>query len=213
MRREPFAPLVLVPVGLYFLLMAGIAAFVVHPPLLGWIGLAVAAVLGTLAAALAIAFFSRMRTNADRLHPHTGPVYRLLVVSDVDVEPQEICSAVRLRTVGRRAEIVVVAPVVTSELHFLAVDEKPESARAVGRLRTTLAALAGAGITARGTVGTDDPLQAVGDALAGFPADEVLLVSSLQARRLWLDRDFERRARDAFGVPVSTVFGPAPTVV
>ena len=29
----------------------------------------------------------------------------------------------------------------------------------------------------------------------------------LQAQRSWLDRDFELRARDTFGVPVSTVFG------
>ena len=70
-----------------------------------------------------------------------------------------------------------------------------------------MAALAEAGIPAQGAIGTDDPLQATGDVLHDFPADEILLVGPLPSQRQWLDRDFERRARDLFGVPVSTVFG------
>ncbi len=203
---------VFVAVGLYFALMVGLAAFVLHPPLLGWIGLAVAASIATLAVGLGLAFLSRMRTNAPRLHPRSGAVHRLLVVADVDVEPDEIGSAVRLRTVGRRADVRVVAPVVASTLHVLSADEEHETFDATQRLRSTIGALAAAGITASGVVGTDDPLQAVGDVLSEFPADEILLIARLQSRRLWLDQDFERRARDLFGVPVSTVFGE-PSVV
>jgi len=207
MSKDRLAQLVFVTIGLYVALMLGIAAFVVHPPLLGWIGLAVSGVICLLVAALSVAFFSRMRTNAERLHPHAGAVYRLLVVTDVDVEPAEICSSVGLRTIGRRAEVRVVAPVIASALHFVSTDEDREGSDAAGRLRATLAALAKAGIPAQGAIGTDDPLQAVGDALRGFPADELLLVTRLQSARSWVDRDFERRARDLFGVPVSTVFG------
>jgi hypothetical protein len=208
MRKEPFAPLIFCSVGLYFALMTALAAFVLHPPLLGWIGLAVAASVGMLAAAVALAFFARMRTNSVRAQPHAGPVYRLLVVSDADVDPAELSSAVGLRLAGRRARVFVIAPVMSSELHFLATDEEREQAGAAARLARTLRTLAEAGIVARGSVGTDDPLQAVGDVLAEFPADEVLLLSSLPARRSWLDRDFEVRARETFGVPVSTVSGP-----
>jgi hypothetical protein len=68
-RRRPLLPLIVLPVVLYIALMAALAIFVVHPPLLGWIGLAVAALIALLATALAITFFSRMRTNAARLHP------------------------------------------------------------------------------------------------------------------------------------------------
>jgi hypothetical protein len=208
MRKEPFAPLVFGAVVLYFALMTTLAAFVVHPPLLGWIGLALAASVGLLAAALAVVFLSGMRTNATRLHPRASAVYRLLVVSDVDVEPAVLSSEVALRIRGRRAQVYAVAPVMASELHFLAADEEREQAGAAARLALTLRTLAEAGIVARGSIGTDDPLQAVGDVLAEFAADEVLLLSSLPARRSWLDRDFELRARDMFGVPVSTVFGP-----
>lgn len=207
MRKEPLATLVFLPIGLYFVLMVLLAAFVVRPPLLGWIGLAVAATIALLAGIAAVAFFSRMRTNADRLHPHAGAVYRLLVVTDVDAEPAEICSAVGLRTLGRQADVRVIAPVVASRLHFVSADEARESSDAARRLQATMTALADAGIPARGAIGTDDPLQAVGDALSGFPADEILLVSAVEPVRGWIDRAFERRARDLFGVPVSTVFG------
>jgi len=206
--RDHFARIVFLPILLYVALMFGLALFVAHPPLLGWVGLAVVAVVALLAGALALAFFSRMRTNADRLHPHTGPLFRLLVVSDVDAEPAELRSAVGLRTIGRRVEVRVVAPVLASPLHFFSADEDGERSDAARRLRSTVAALANAGIPARGLIGADDPLQAVDDALRGFPADEILLVSRLQSARSWLDRDFERRARDLFGVPVSTLFGP-----
>lgn len=210
MHREPRPALVFVPVVLYVALMLALAGLVVHPPLLGWIGLAVVAAVALLAAALAVAFFSRMRTNAPRLHPHAGAVYRLLVVSDVDVEPEEIQSAVWLRALGRSSEVRVVAPVVASALHFAAADEEHEGLEAVHRLQATLKALAASGIPAQGSIGTDDPLQAVGDALAGFAADEIVLVGALPSHRVWLERDFERRARDAFGVPVSTVYGAVP---
>jgi hypothetical protein len=207
MNKSRLAWLVFAPIGLYVALMLGLAAFVVHPPLLGWIGLAVMGVMALAAGSRALAFFSRMRTNAERLHPHAGVVYRLLVVTDVDVEPAEICSSVGLRTIGRRTEVRVVAPVIASPLHFVSADEESEAFDAARRLQATLAALAKAGIPAQGAVGTDDPLQAVGDVLHDFPADEILLVGPLPSRRQWLDRDFERRARDLFGVPVSTVFG------
>jgi hypothetical protein len=211
-RRGPLLPLIVLPVVLYIAIMAALAMFVVHPPLLGWIGLAVAALTALLATALAITFFSRMRTNAERLHPRVGSVYRLVVVTDVDVEPAEIRSAIGLRAIGRNAEIRVVAPVIPSTLHFALADEERESAQAARRLQTILTALADTGVAVHGAVGTDDPLQAVGDVLAAFPGDEILLVSSLKSKRPWLDRDFERRARDLFGVPVSTVFGVEPAV-
>jgi hypothetical protein len=79
--------------------------------------------------------------------------------------------------------------------------EKNATARAV--------TLETAGITASGAIGTDDPLQAVADVLAGFPAHEILFVSTSRQRREWSDRDFELRARDLFWVPVATVWAPS----
>ena len=55
-----------------------------------------------------------------------------------------------------------------------------------------------AGFDARGTIGDDDPVQALGDALAGFPAVEVLVVTSADTH--WLEHDLFERARQL--VPV-----------
>ncbi|HZO95961.1 MAG TPA: hypothetical protein VFB42_01180 [Gaiellaceae bacterium] len=206
-RGRRLALLVFVPIGVYLAGMLAIAAFVVRPPASGWIGLGVLAALALLAGAAALVLVPRLRANAPRRHPRPGPLYRLLVVSDADVEPGELATAVGARVVGRAAEVRVVAPIVAGPLHFLTEDERQERGQAGRRLHAALRSLEAAGIHARGAVGTDDPLQAAGDALAAFPADEILVVAPLPSARSWLEDDFELRARDLFGVPVTTVFG------
>jgi hypothetical protein len=210
MDKRSLAPLIFVPIGVYLLVMLLVSVLATHPSTLGWIGFAIAAAIAVAAGATALVLFPRSRTNSARAHPHPGPLFRLLVVSDVDVEPAELCSAVKLRLVGRRAVVRVISPVLPSTSHFFADDEKAERFKAHQRLQTALRALAATGIEARGAVGTDDPFQSVGDALAFFPADEILLVGAVEPARGWLDERFEARARDLFDVPVATVLGPAP---
>ncbi len=207
MRNRSFAPLVFGPVLLFIGALALVAAFVTHPPTLGWVGLGLlaAALLG--AGAVIFAGLLRTRTNAQRLHPHEAEVHRLLVVMDTDVEPEQLCLAVLLHALARRIEVRVVAPVMATPLHFLAGDEELDRREATHRLEAALRALDDVGIHAQGAVGTDDPLQAVGDVLPEFPADEIMLVAALPSRRTWEDRDAERQLRDLFGVPVSTSYG------
>lgn len=215
MKRHTLALAIFVPVGVYLVAMLALAIFVLKPPALGWIGLGGLSAFLLLAGGAGLWLFPRMRTNAVRLHPHPADeaLYRLLVVLEVDVEAAELCSAVRLRLIGRDADVRVVAPVVVSPLHFVADDEGREDSEAHRRLRNALRALAEAGIRAQGTIGADDPLEAAGDELPGFPADEILLVGALESSRGWLDEGFESRARDLFGVPVATVFGRAAATV
>ena len=207
MSRRSIAPLVFLTITAYSALMLALAVFVLHPPALGWVGLGLATVAGWLGGALVVWLFGGTRTNPVRLHSRPGGLYRLVIVTDTDVEAAELASAVRLRVIGRTAEVRVVAPVMTTPIHFLAAAEEAEREDASRRLQTTLTALRAAGIDAQGTVGIDDPLQALGDVLGDFHADEILLVGTLPARRDWLDRGFERQARDLFGVPVSTIYG------
>lgn len=204
-RRSP-AVFVFLPIGAYLAAMLALAIFVVHPPLLGWIGLAVVAAIALLLATAAVRLFPRLRANAVRLHPRPGAVWRLLVVVDADVEPASLCSAIRTRLRGRWAEVRVVVPVTTTRLHFLTDDEHAEQDAAARRVRAVLRELADAGIRAQGRLGTDDPLQALGDELRRFRANEILLIAPLPAQRSWLERDFERQARDLFGIHVSTAF-------
>jgi hypothetical protein len=93
----------------------------------------------------------------------------------------------------------------------VADDERREAEDARVRLTDVLQVLSRHGIEARGVVGADDPLQAIGDALAFFPANEVLLV--LSRPPTWLERKLERRVRDLYGVHASTVIGePEPSM-
>jgi hypothetical protein len=204
MKRSPVL-FVFAPVALYLVVLVVLAATYLHPPLWGWIGLIALAATALATATLAVYALPRMGSNTVRQHPRPGSRYRLLVVIDGPIDADELRSAVRLRLVARRSEVRVVAPVLATPLDFLSGNEEREQRAAERHLDAALTALAREGIAAWGSVGADDPLQAVGDALVSYPADEILFLAPVQARRGWLDRDFEGRARDAFGLPVSTV--------
>lgn len=204
--RSPVAIAILL-IAAYVLVLLGLAIFYLHPPLVGWLGLLAVGVAASLLSLAAATVYPRLRTNAPHVHAHGEGVYRLLVVSDALADPDALGLAVLARTAGRPSEVRVVAPVVTGPLHFLAGDEDEERARAGGRLHAALDALAAVGVEAEGTVGDDDPLEAAADELALFHADELLFVGALEHRRGFGDRDFERQARDVFGLPCATVFG------
>src|SRR5579875_1992734 len=203
MRRRIFAT-AFAPFAAYLLVQTGVALLVARPPLLGWIGLAVAVAVAVAVAAAAATLGPRLGVNADRCHPHGGPVRRLLVVLEGAVPPWRLREAVVSRVRGRPHEVLVVSPAVGSLLHFLADDEERERRQAAERLDRALQLLGGAGIAARGAVGADDPIEAIGDALATFPADEILVLGPRRGSRRVLERDLERRARDAFGVHTET---------
>jgi hypothetical protein len=205
MRTRPYVVFFVGPVLAYLVVLLLIAVFVVEPSTLGWVGFGVAAAVGLLIGGAASFLYPRSRTNALRPHPEPGGPLRLLVVADTHCGGTSLCGAVQ-RALGRRAgEVLVVAPVMASPLHFLtnAADSESEDARA--RLTEALQGLAALGIAAKGTLGSDDPLEAIGDALAGFPANEILLAAPERGRRRWLERDLERKARDIYGVHVSSV--------
>ncbi len=60
-----------------------------------------------------------------------------------------------------------------------------------------------------GEVGDEDPLKAIGDALAAHPCQEVLLSTLPKAASHWLRVDLPSRAQRRFDVPVTTVPAPA----
>ncbi len=210
MRKRPgfwFVLFFVGPVVAYLGVLLAIALFVVTPSALGWIGFGVVAMMGLLIGFAIAGLYPLTRTNAVRVHPRPGEPLRLLVVADRSCDNPTLCRGVERRIGGRGAEVVVVAPVLASPLHFLTDAERSEREDAKARLDEALAGLARAGIRARGVVGSDDPLQAIGDALTGFPASEVMLAAPAASRRHWLEHDLERKVRDVYGVPVSVLEG------
>lgn len=173
-------------------------------PTIGWIGFAIVALIALGAATAATRLFGRVRVSARRTHGEPGDRFRVLVVVDSTEELPGLCAVVGSRVAGRRAEVRVVAPAVVGALHFLTDDEQREEREAGVRLARALRALAAVGIPAVGaTTVADDPLVAIGDALAAHPADEIVVEAS--ARRTWLEEHVEAEIRDLFGVHVVTV--------
>lgn len=183
---------VAVPVAGYLAILGLVSALVTHPPLLGWIGLAVVAGLGLALAVAALALFPRMRASVEAAAAPERE--RLLVLADARCPGERLCDTVVARLAGRDAEVLVVAPVLASPLHYLAGDEEREREAARLRLADVVSGMRRRGVRVEGRVGADDPLQALGDALAGFPAGEALVVTSSSGH--WLeDRLFERARR------------------
>jgi hypothetical protein len=191
-RRPTTILVVAVPVAAYLATLLLVAALYVKPPLIGWIGFGVVGALGCLLAAGVLVLFPRMRTAVDAVAA-PDPSH-LLVLADASCPADRLCDTIALRLAGRTPDVLVVAPVLASPLHYLAGDEERERWDAQARLGAVVAALRERGLRVEGQVGDDDPLQALGDALAGFPAGEALVVTSPGTH--WLEgRLFERARR------------------
>ena len=79
--------------------------------------------------------------------------------------------------------MLAVCPALNSPLRHWASDEDGARAKAERRLGESLAALASAGVEARGEVGDADPVQAMDDALRTFGADEIVISTHPPGRR------------------------------
>ncbi len=128
---------------------------------------------------------------------------RVLIVADADCGRGGGCAA-HLREAASSVDALVVAPAHDGGGSSWVVDETEAVAEATRRLRTCEACLAGSGIAARTRIGDADPVLAIADALAGFPADEVLLVGP-GPRPAWLRKSSLDRARAAFRVPIEHI--------
>lgn len=99
-------------------------------------------------------------------------------------------------------EVAVVAPALNTRLRHWVSDEDGARAAADDRLAAWLEALEGAGVRASGWIGDADPMHAIADALAVFPADELVIVTPAERAAHWLARDLARRAGEEFSLPV-----------
>jgi hypothetical protein len=104
------------------------------------------------------------------------------------------------------ANVLVVAPALNSRLRRWVSDEDRARRRAAERLRGYLDQLEKRGVHAEGRLGDADPLLAIADALAMFPADEIVIA----ADAVPLAEHLARRTRQRFGVPASRAREPMP---
>lgn len=102
-------------------------------------------------------------------------------------------------------EILVIAPTLPGKLEWLtsATDKAREQADA--RLGAVLGQLDELGAHAEGTVASDDPIEAFGDAMREFSADHILVAMRSGDRADWQERGLLDELIERFSVPV-TVF-------
>jgi hypothetical protein len=184
-----------------------IAAFLLHPPLLGWIGFAAVCAIVLGLATVATIASSRMRVNPQRpaVAPDSQP--RLLVVADEHCGSPALWQEVFARLAGAVA-VHLVVPVRVSHLHYLTNDEEDDFRDAEDRARLAIELLRRRGVSVTGGVGSDDPLESMTDALGSFPATRVLLATSTEQGSYWMERGLLAKARALTPLAVSQVIVP-----
>ena len=125
-----------------------------------------------------------------------------VVETDAWCNATSVCEQV-WRTVGDLStDIFVVSPALTGPLHSLTSDIDGAVAAAEVRLKAVLDELRTHGVAARGSVGDEDPLLAIADALGEFSPTQILVVTTDPTHQNWRERHIRKRVA-AFGLPVS----------
>lgn len=189
-----------------------IAALGLAVALAGWLGgtwVALGLFLGLLLGVVAGLFVrSQPRTREPPVWERfagTRQRRHILVVANETCAGQALLEEIRYRASGFDAEVLVVAPALSSHVRYWTSDIDGARAAAQARLEASLAALAAVGIAARGEIGDSDPLQAMEDALRTFGADEVIVSTHPRGRSNWLEKEVVAQARERFDVPITHV--------
>jgi hypothetical protein len=100
------------------------------------------------------------------------------------------------------AEVLVVAPALTTRRRFWLSDVDPAIERAEEVQEESVARMDEEGVDAAGDTGESDPLLALQDALQTFPADEIVLFTHAGGETNWLEEGLMEEARERFDCPV-----------
>ena len=135
-----------------------------------------------------------------RSRPHPAGI---LVVANRTCPCPMLLDEVARRASDAPVDVLVVVPALNSRLRHWLSDIDDAVARAHERLEVALADLRTRGVSARGEVGDANPLVAIDDALARFPASEIVIATLPPGQSNWLERGLLDKARARFGVPVT----------
>jgi hypothetical protein len=130
---------------------------------------------------------------------------KLLVLATDPVDAEDVRKALPDDDLDG-AEVLVVSPAVNeSPVAFWVSDSDDAIADAESAAEQTAAQLRERGAQARATAGDSEPLVALGDALATYPADRVLVFVRADDRARYREEDVLGEAEQRFGVPVTEV--------
>lgn len=133
-----------------------------------------------------------------------GPV-KLLVLATDPVDADDVRSAMQGADLDG-AQVLVVSPAVNaSPVAFWMSDSDEAIADARSTADRSAEALAAEGARTQATTGESEPLLALQDALATFPADRVLIFARADDAARYREDDVLGEAERRFGVPVTEV--------
>ena len=133
---------------------------------------------------------------------------RVLVVSNEELaEANEVPDEIR-PLLDAAEEIYVIAPTLTSWLQWVASDVDGARVTADERLRRVFDHMHADGLQPRGSVGDEDQVVAIADALTDFDADLIVLRlhNPGSADESWHEHEIVERVRSYFGVPTVAFF-------
>jgi hypothetical protein len=126
---------------------------------------------------------------------------RTLVVAAEPVDPGQLADVIGEDVSDD--EVRVVTPALNdSRLAFWISDSDEAIADAESTQEKTVERLRSEGIEAEGGTGESDPLLALEDALATFPADRVVIFRHPEGEGAYLEDDVIAEARERLGIPV-----------
>src|SRR6476660_4743356 len=126
----------------------------------------------------------------------------LIATGAVAVNPADLPAGVRL-LLDAAEEILVVAPSLPTRIDWITSDTDRARVQADQRLQAVLGQLGELGVEAEGAVGSDEPLEALEDAIRSFEPDHLLI--AIRAKEGWQERTLLDNIQQSFGLPM-TVF-------
>jgi hypothetical protein len=113
------------------------------------------------------------------------------------------------RTIGEPeaavSEVLVIAPALNTRTRHVLSDPDPAIERAEEVMQESVERLIEEGVDATGDTGESDPVLALQDALATYPADRIVLFTHPDGERDWLEEGVVDEARERFDVPVEHI--------
>lgn len=128
----------------------------------------------------------------------------LVATGAVAVDAADLPTGVRL-LLDAADEILVVSPSLPKRFDWITSDTYRARLQADERLEAVLGQLEDLGVQAAGAVGSDEPVEAVGDAIRSFGPDHLLIGLRAGAQAGWQEQGLLEEIQRRFGLPM-TVF-------
>jgi GABA permease len=129
--------------------------------------------------------------------------HRILVIANRTCPCPVVADEVARRASDTPTDVLVVAPALNSRLRHLASDVDEAVVPARQRVELAVADLRDRGASSRGDDGDANPMVAIADALADFPATEIVIATHPRGQSHWLERGLIEKARARFDVPIT----------